>query len=311
MKFSRVAILSFSCLSAFLSVASVHAINASQRKPSFLPQNTLKIPVSLRQQGGINEETFNRVIDKVEKIYAPIVKKAGATLKMNRDWKNSIVNAYAHREGGRLPNGDGTTWAVNMFGGLARFSIMNEDTYTLVVCHELGHHLGGFPKLNEFWPALDGQADYYASMKCMRRVFENDDNIGIVSKMNIPERVKKNCSVQFKSEKEIALCERNTMAGFTSAMVLWKMSNAGTFPHFGAGGGQKPSLDKPDMSQTKETQMGHPYPQCRLDIYVSGSACGVSYEEDFSKEKPSPGACAEEKGDRFGFRPRCWYKPQI
>ena len=79
-----------------------------------VPENNLKIPVGLKALtgGGISEASFNKVIDKVTKIYAPVVKQKGATLQVVKKWTDGTVNAYAHREG--------NIWYVSMFGGLAR-----------------------------------------------------------------------------------------------------------------------------------------------------------------------------------------------
>ena len=42
-------------------------------------------------------ETFNEIIDRVDAIYAPIVKKRGGTLSWARNWSDGTVNASAQR----------------------------------------------------------------------------------------------------------------------------------------------------------------------------------------------------------------------
>ena len=61
---------------------------------------------------GIDEKTFNKVLDEVEAYYKPVFKNKGATLKVERKWKDGTVNAYATQ--------NGMTWTISMFGGLAR-----------------------------------------------------------------------------------------------------------------------------------------------------------------------------------------------
>ena len=104
----------------------------------FMPKNDLYIPAGLEYYGGgIDEQIFNNVIDKISKVYEPIIKARGGNLKVNRLWTDGTVNASAQRQG--------STYLLNMYGGLARHSRTTEDGFALVMCHELGHHLGGFP----------------------------------------------------------------------------------------------------------------------------------------------------------------------
>jgi len=272
---------------------------------NFIPKNDLNIPVGMElRAGGITEEQFNTVIDKVISYYEPIIKSKGGTLKMNRLWEDGTVNASAQRQG--------KTWVVNMYGGLARHSVTTPDGFALVLCHELGHHLGGFPQSGGIlggnaWASNEGQADYFATMKCFRRSYETADNASVISTLSIPQTMKTKCADHFKSTNEINLCLREAMAGQVLANLLWALGN-----------GQKsftdakpmPSVDTPNTNVVSKTDNAHPEAQCRLDTYFAGSICPISYTEEFGKKDPITGACAQEKGDKFGYRPLCWYKPQ-
>ena len=284
--------------SAFASKKTKHVEHCD-----FLPKNSLNIPVGMEfaNGGGITESEFNKVIDDVIAFYEPIIKSKGGELKMNRLWTDGTVNASAQRQG--------KTWIVNMYGGLARHSVTTVDGFALVLCHELGHHLGGYPNTGGIlggnaWASNEGQSDYFATMKCFRRVYEKADNASIVSTLSIPATVKTKCSENFKSTEEINLCIREAMAGDNLALLLWTLGNGGklTAP-------TKPAFNTPDPSKVTDTADGHPKAQCRLDTYFAGSICPISYTEDFGKNDPSTGACAVEKGDKEGTRPLCWYKP--
>ena len=100
--------------------------------------NNLWIAPNAKSVGAIDEIEFNKVIDKVVKIYEPIIAAEGATLDVSRNWEDGTVNAYASRSG--------DTWQIHMFGGLARHETITSDGFALVVCHEIGHHIGGAPK---------------------------------------------------------------------------------------------------------------------------------------------------------------------
>lgn len=284
-------------LVVFLSLSTAQAHSHQKELCNFMPKNSMNIPVGANfAGGGIDETTFNKVIDDVSDIYAPIIKKLGGKLKVNRLWEDGTVNASAQRMG--------KTYVLNMYGGLARHEIVTEDGFALVVCHELGHHLGGYPQKghetgNPSWASNEGQSDYFATMKCFRKLHENDNNV--ISKKDVPVEVLNACQTSFKSKAEINLCIRGAMAGSVLANLLHSLS--------GGSASKTPAFDTPDQREVNQTNHNHPAAQCRLDTYFAGAACGISQDEDFGTEDPSTGACAEEKGDTFAYRPHCWYKP--
>ncbi len=262
-------------------------------KTGFAPENNLRISQWDKATNGMTEERFLSIIGRVSDLYAPIVKSKGGTLKMNNNWSDDTVNAYAQRTG--------TTWQVSMFGGLARHPLITDDGFMGVVCHELGHHLGGAPKKGGWsgaWASNEGQADYFATLKCLRRVLENDDNIAIVSKMKVDADAVTKCESIYKSANEIALCQRTAMAGKSLAMLLGDL-----------GGNSKVNFNTPDKSVVKETNDAHPAAQCRLDTYFSGSLCDKAILDEVDNKDPIKGTCVKSDGHVEGVRPLCWYKP--
>src|SRR3990167_7373924 len=130
---------------------------------SFMPENNLFLQDNKAKIANVDEQTFNEVINEVEQFYKPLIKDLyGADLQIARNWEDPEVNAYAER--------DGNTWIVQMFGGLARRPEITRDGFQMVVCHEVGHHLGGFPFVNR-WAANDGQSDYFATQSCAKEIW--------------------------------------------------------------------------------------------------------------------------------------------
>lgn len=111
---------------------------------------------------GISQKTFETVLDTLENHYAPIMRARGCPLQVNRLWNDGTVNAQAYIEDGKCQ--------IDMFGGLARYKGMTQNGFLMVACHELGHHLGGAPRYghNTDWAAVEGQADYFATLRCMK-----------------------------------------------------------------------------------------------------------------------------------------------
>jgi hypothetical protein len=293
--------------SALVTPVADASANRHARICDMIPPNTQLYGINA--DSGISKEMFDKIIDAVEKIYGPIIKEKGGNLVVERNWDDDTVNAYAER------NGD--TWSVSMFGGLARHPETTPDAFAMVLCHELGHHLGGFPQYGYMsWASTEGQADYFASLKCMRTVLEKIDNWETVKRWypaaEVPQVVKDRCARGHKDQQQFAICIRSAEGGLALARLLADL-----------GGSPMPQFDTPDKSVVKKTVEGHPEAQCRLDTYFQGAVCPVSEKIDTSQTDPTVGTCHEgtsvpnfarfrTMGDvnTFGIRPYCWYAPK-
>ncbi|MES2529382.1 MAG: hypothetical protein V4598_20000 [Bdellovibrionota bacterium] len=262
----------------------------------FLPENNLKISVDAKRVGGITEAQFNAVIDEVEGIYSPIVSQEGGQLKVVRNWTDGTVNAYAQQVG--------KEWRVSMFGGLARHETITPDGFALVVCHELGHHIGGAPRKTSAWASPwasnEGQADYFATLKCLRRVWNDEDNTSVVASMEIPAELSAKCSAAFSGE-EASICIRGGMAGMSVARLFQVL----------ASGTVEPKFETPSTKVVTKTDDNHPATQCRLDTYFQGALCEKSFNENVDAKSEVTGTCHGSTGHTQGLRPLCWFKPAV
>lgn len=262
----------------------------------FLPENNLRIPVDALRTAGITEEQFNNVIDSVESVYAPIVAQEGGKLIISRGWTDATVNAYAQRSG--------SNWMVSMFGGLARHETITPEGFALVVCHEVGHHIGGAPKkvgyYSNSWASNEGQSDYFATLKCLRKVWLNDNNAEIISQMEVPAALSSACNKQWSSTEDRALCIRGGMAGDSVAKLFAALRN------------QQPSkFETPDSNVVSVTNDNHPATQCRLDTYFQGALCEVSFNDNVNQSEEVAGTCHGSLGHNIGLRPTCWFKAKV
>lgn len=101
----------------------------------------------------------------------------GIDFTVRGKWDTEEAEAYAGRYGNE--------WFIVISGPIARAPFVTKDGLILLFCHEVGHHLGGSPKhlaLDKNWAANEGQADYFATVKCFRRL--HSDTI-----VTIPENV--------------------------------------------------------------------------------------------------------------------------
>lgn len=268
----------------------------------FVPENTLKIPVGKRHffstkpnlNGGLTEAQFNAVIDRAEKLYGPVVQKEGGTLKVNRRWSDPTVNASAQRMG--------TTYVVNMYGGLARHAATTEEGFALVVCHELGHHIGGAPKIagwyGDDWASNEGGSDYFATLKCLRNFFAEDDNEAIIANATIDPFAKETCEKQFTTREDQLICLRNSLAAESVAYLFMDLRKEA----------KKPMFNTPDSKVAARMDDNHPATQCRMDTYFAGAICNVDKTVPVSNTSFADGACMKETHEQ-GARPLCWFFP--
>ncbi len=263
-------------------------------KEGIVEENNLRIPVSAKSINGITAEQFNAVIDEVTTVMGPLVKSHGGELQVVKLWEDETVNAYAEQEG--------TTWKVSMFGGLARHETITRDGMALVVCHEVGHHIGGAPLYSwkSGWAATEGQSDYFATTKCLRQVWEKDNNEEIIAAMDVPAKVKEMCGQHHVWNHDYALCVRGAMAGDSVAKLFAALRQ------------QAPAkFETPDAKVVKYTQESHPATQCRLDTYFQGALCEVPASVEFSRDTEVTGSCHKTLGHKIGMRPLCWFKPLV
>lgn len=82
---------------------------------------------------------------------------------------------------------DGEIFVIQVMGGMVSQPEMNADTLKLLLCHEIGHLLGGPPlKSRNGWSSTEGQADYYSAKYCAR-VLGMDENSFLDAALNLTE----------------------------------------------------------------------------------------------------------------------------
>ena len=269
-----------------------HGEPATKLCLGFAPPNSLWIPdqaaTASGPRRGLSHAQFDEILDRITAEYKDVVARAGGTLKIERKWSNGTVNAYAYR--------DGRAWLLSMFGGMARYPLMTYDGFVSVACHELGHHLGGLPKFNRDWASVEGESDYYAALKCMRRIFAHDDNQKIVASRPFDATAEATCAREYGSQQDQLICQRVAQAGVEIGAALADMDHD-----------PAPRILTPVVRAVKRTFQSHPLAQCRLDTYYQGALCKTNPWDEMSNLDPYRAACPTNA--EFGARPRCWFKP--
>jgi len=266
----------------------------------YLPENHLDRQDHVSNLYSIDEATFNRLIDQVVAVYQPITQKNfGMDLMGRRDWQNSKVNA-----GSTLTN---KTFILDFFGGFARRPEVTPDVFTLVICHELGHTIGGFPLRNN-WSAMEGQADYFSTQVCARKIWADDVAVNETFRGKVSDAITQGCDSVWAGTNEQNICYRTGQAALSLATLLASIGSNQTSP---------PHVETPDQTVVSSTSDKHPPAQCRLDTLIQGSLCVAQTNETKipgvrnSNDGPRDAAmqsCMKASGYQIGLRPACWFK---
>ena len=285
------------CIYITLFIAS---LSAPKSWATMIPENDAYNPAYGNLfKVGVSKEAFFELIDFFEDLYRPQVEALGAEKwEIDGDWYAGDVGAFAMQYSGN--------WTVTVYGGLARHHAMTVDGLASVICHEIGHHLGGAPKKQEVlwtgWTSVEGQADYYSAAKCFMRYVENISKTFEDQKRYTPSNfLRKKCKAAVKihpaknfTEK---YCIRSAMAAF-SAEEMVRLSL-----------GEEPiSFDTPDLAVVDKTYDLHPNSQCRLDTLLAGILCPIDPYEEFDDEDYKVAACHSDFYPEFS-RSRCWFNP--
>ena len=275
----------------------------------FLPENNLHLQdnKAMHSLTSLDETEFNNRIDQMEKLYKPIFEGHGASFSVERLWDDTTVNAYADESG--------NDWVVHMFGGLARRPEVTPDGFSLVICHETGHHLGGYPFYTGDWAAAEGQADYFATQACAKLLWADDKAENAKSRGHAAATATAKCNATYTSTDDQNLCYRTANASQSLANLLAALGSEAV-----------PSFDTPDSTVIRKTSSAHPAGQCRLDTYFAGAICSKEFKRDYipgraGTNQTGSGAntkAAEQDSDKYtcggvassgpGIRPACWFK---
>lgn len=274
-----------------------------------MPLNNLHLEDDVRVVNHITHRDFFGIIREIAETFSPAVRHHGGQLKVNYFWNDPTVNASAQQEGGE--------WILNMYGGLARRKEITKDGFALVVCHELGHHLGGYPFKWDGeigWAASEGQADYFATQACARMIWGRDMEENAKYRALVDPFAKGVCDRAWRYQQQRDLCYRTSRAGESLAALLNALGDA-----------KRPvSYRKSARAKVYETYVNHPAAQCRLETFLNGALCrrafnlavipgktlNVRSAAAMDQEKEAAVTSCEDSGSAFdGSRPACWFRP--
>ena len=202
-------------------------------------------------------------------IYGPIVTaERHVKLKLGLDKEDPMTPAGVSLYSDRAE--------IDMGSDLHRDSAMTPDGYLAMLCHEVGHVLGGQPYLeNTMKPSpqwvsnipssSEGQSDYFSSLACMKKVFAETTQTTVADYAVTP-RIKGLCVSQYAKPLDQNICQRSVLSGFEIMHFI-----ASVYDRYNTNV-ERPALDM-DASEARGLSWGRMYPslQCRFDTILAGA----------------------------------------
>lgn len=194
-----------------------------------------------------SHEQIEKLMKSFEDHFSPLVEKQGGKLFFILNWESPRVIAEALRS-------NSLEWEIVLHGGAVRSPELSNDEISLILCHELGHHLGGKPtSAQDGWSACEGQADYWSTSSCITFMLEKVKNEKKI--VSTPEAIQW-CKQNRTPDEN---CIRFAQAALNLTRFYGKFTPQGY-----------PRLDTLDSTIPPRTFYGHPNPQCRLDTLLAG-----------------------------------------
>ena len=173
-------------------------------------------------------------------------------------------------------------------GGARKNLFFTEETFLALVCHEIGHLLGGWPN-GTFLLSYEGQADYYAANICMKKYYLKHLT-SLKEKTYIHQYYFDLCNNKYPSKIEARICAKTMQGGLNLAIASALSIEEILLPG--------PAVQ--EHYETPETLEGRDSPQCISDTFEAGALCDLD---------PSRNIEIDSKRDQFcSNRPKCWFK---
>ncbi len=279
----------------------------------FLPDDEILVGALLNVgPSNTDEAGLQKMVTQLQEAYAPIVKTHGGRLNIKGSWRDEKLNAAASQLFG--------SWNVVISGGLVRRPELTTDGAMLILCHEMGHHLGGFAfgggsPIGGNWASNEGQSDYFATQSCARKIWAPELERNEQSYQSSSLEIRSQCAKVWEDQASQNLCARVLQASESVALTMAALRKDPTAPTFST----------PDLSVVEQTYSGHPATQCRLDTSLQGALCTAAFDENFIPGKKAKGgrsseaaelesanfSCTKTSNYNIGLRPACWFKARF
>ena len=140
------------------------------------------ITPEMNPQSIVSPIQFTNIPLTIMALFSKEISKTGYPIQLDAQWESPYF-------GGGVIFYEGQ-FKIMLLGGTVRTQQMTLDAYAAIVCHEIGHIIGGTPFqtiTGAEWSSSEGQSDFFAASVCLPRYF---NSMGVATD-KILERVEK------------------------------------------------------------------------------------------------------------------------
>lgn len=211
-------------------------------------------------QSGISENEVMRIYQFLEREYAHQIPELKKPLSSGFVWSQSFIGA-----GTTLFDGE---FKIMLWGGLVRAKYMNRGALAAVLCHEIGHRLGGEPfqqfQGEKHWSSAEGQSDHFAATDCLPKlykIFKKEAPAFLIQeKEKASDRICSKLSAELKSQ-----CQWVATAGI-DLIQFFQVYYDVHLPLVNP-------MEKPQEIVDETLHTKYPSSQCRMEIFKVGATC--------------------------------------
>ena len=222
-------------------------------------------PVGATPASALTEADYLELIKFFQTKYlVPVMEKTGKPLIIPNEWSNPYFAGFATEKP--------TFFQVSLWGGTVRAPGANRGILAAILCHEIGHILGGEPRQTipgAEWSSSEGQSDYFAAKICLPEALRQSPQV--LSIREIDAEVKLLCLSH-------EVCEATAQIGLELVRFFQKYSYREFYPV---------QIDTPEKATDVLLRNTYPSDQCRLDTYLQGALAQLQKQTE---------------------PPKCWFK---
>lgn len=241
----------------------------------------------------VNKTDYVRISNALKSIYADKIREQGGNLKFVLSEASGAPNAYAAKKGE-------DSWEITVVSSFLNLSHQTIPTLGIILCHEVGHFLGGKPyvvgkqmtaAVRAWAPkkmSAEGQADYFATSECIKNLANQIPDLFVSNKglLNLPSS--QECRRSYTNEKEIKLCNEILTASHQAILVYQQILDQLSVPNSFFARIQNAASDR-----TLDLVGEYPELDCRYETFIKGTLCSSLN--------------INECDDLKWGRPACWF----
>ena len=206
----------------------------------------------------INKDSFSSKINEILPIFIKESLAQNRIIVQNPMWETPYFSAWAKKQNESI-------YMINFWGGMARIPGMLTETWEFIICHEIGHIIGGHPYhqkvTDSLWASSEGQADHFAVVSCLPKFYRSQTQL--LEPLDLYPYEVSLCEEKYSKEEDKIICKKILRAGRGFVDI-----NSYLNPDIA-----KADFFSNEIEAEKTIFDSYPSMQCRFDIFKTASQC--------------------------------------